>query len=134
MGYTLDKSLETGNLLIDSQHKELIAAINNLLDACSQGKGRDEVRNTLKFLKDYTDKHFGDEEVLQKKYNYPDIVNHKKLHAEFKDNVKQISDDFEKNGTSVALTFKVNTIIGAWFINHIKVQDKKVVAHIKSVE
>lgn len=130
MAYDYDKSLETGNLLIDSQHKELIAAINGLLDACSQGKGREEVKKTIVFLKNYTDKHFGDEEVLQQKYNYPDIVNHKKLHQTFKDDVKKIGEDFEQNGTSIALTFKVNNI-AAWFINHIKVHDKKVAAHIK---
>lgn len=133
MAYDFDKTLETGNLLIDSQHKELIAAINSLLDACSQGKGREEVKKTIVFLKDYTNKHFGDEEVLQQKYSYPDIVNHKKLHQTFKDDVKKIGEDFEQNGTSVALTFKVNSI-AAWFINHIKVHDKKVAAHIKGAQ
>jgi len=33
----LNQSLETGNIIIDEQHKSLIAAINNLLDACEQG-------------------------------------------------------------------------------------------------
>lgn len=133
MAYDFDKTLETGNTLIDSQHKELIASINRLLDACSQGKGREEIKNTIAFLKNYTDKHFGDEEVLQQKYKYPDIVNHKNLHQTFKDDVKKISEEFEQNGTSIALTFKVNSI-AAWFINHIKVQDKKVVAHIKEAQ
>ncbi len=133
MAYDFDKTLETGNTLIDSQHKELIASINRLLDACSQGKGREEIKNTISFLKNYTDKHFGDEEVLQQKYKYPDIVNHKNLHQTFKDDVKKISEEFEQNGTSIALTFKVNSI-AAWFINHIKVQDKKVVAHIKEAQ
>ncbi len=131
MAYTYDKTLETGNSLIDSQHKELIAAINNLYEASSQGKGRDETKKLIDFLKNYTDKHFGDEEVLQQKYNYPDIVNHKKLHQTFKDDVKAISDDFDKNGPSVGITFKVNNI-AAWFINHIKIQDKKVAAHISA--
>ena len=133
MAYDFDKSLETGNLLIDSQHKELIAAINSLLDACSQGKGREEVKKTIVFLKNYTDKHFGDEEVLQQKYKYPDIVNHKKLHQTFKDDVKKIGEEFDQTGTSIAITFKVNNI-AAWFINHIKVHDKKVAAHIKDAQ
>lgn len=131
MAYTFDKSLETGHSLIDSQHKELIAAINNLMEACNQGKGREETKNTISFLKSYTNKHFGDEEALQQKYNYPDYPNHKKLHQTFIDDVKAISDDFDKNGPSVALTFKVNNI-AAWFVNHIKIQDKKVAAHINA--
>lgn len=131
MAYTYDETLETGHSLIDSQHKELIAAINNLYEASSQGKGREETKKLIDFLKNYTDKHFGDEEVLQQKYKYPDIINHKKLHQTFKDDVKVISDEFDKNGPSVGITFKVNNI-AAWFINHIKIQDKKVAAHISS--
>lgn len=37
--YEFTSELETGNDLIDSEHKELIDAINNLLLACGEGKG-----------------------------------------------------------------------------------------------
>lgn len=134
MVYTFDKSLETGNIAIDTQHKELIDAINNLLVACGQGKGRDEIKNTIKFLTDYTVKHFNDEEKLQKQYNYPDYVAHKKLHEDFKADVNKIVSEYEENGTSVVLTFKVNNVIASWLIKHIKGEDKKVAAYIKSVK
>ena len=134
MAYTFDKSLETGNIAIDNQHKELIDAINNLLNACSQGKGRDEIKNTIKFLTDYTVKHFNDEEKLQKQYNYPDYAAHKKLHDDFKEEVSKIIDEYEENGTSVVLTFKVNNTIASWLIKHIKGEDKKVANYIKNVK
>ena len=35
MAYVWSKDLETGNAMIDSQHKELIEAINALLAACA---------------------------------------------------------------------------------------------------
>jgi len=35
MRYDWTSDLETGNNTIDEQHKQLIAAINNLLEACS---------------------------------------------------------------------------------------------------
>ena len=54
MAYVWSKDLETGNAMIDSQHKELIEAINALLAACATGKGRAEVAKTTKFLYDYT--------------------------------------------------------------------------------
>lgn len=134
MAYTFDKSLETGNKAIDDQHKELINAINNLLDACGQGKGRDEIKNTIKFLADYTVKHFNDEERLQKQYNYPDYAAHKKLHEDFKIEVNNIISEFEGNGTSVILTHKVNNIIASWLIKHIKGEDKKVATYIKNLK
>ena len=48
MAYVWSKDLETGNAMIDSQHKELIEAINALLAACATGKGRAEVAKTTK--------------------------------------------------------------------------------------
>ncbi len=38
MAYVFTKDLETGNQLIDSEHRQLIDAINNLLTACSTAK------------------------------------------------------------------------------------------------
>ena len=46
MAYVWSKDLETGNAMIDSQHKELIEAINALLAACATGKGRAEIAKT----------------------------------------------------------------------------------------
>ena len=38
MRYELTQDLLTGNNLIDTEHKQLFAAINDLLDACAQVK------------------------------------------------------------------------------------------------
>ena len=129
--YEWDESWETGNQLIDSQHKEFIRRINNLLEACSLGKGRDEIFSAAQFLTEYTDKHFGDEEKLQKQYAYPDRVNHKKMHEGFKKTVKEINERLEKEGSSVALVGKINSDVAGWLINHIKKQDVKVAMHIE---
>jgi len=122
MAYMWTKDLETGNSMIDTQHKELIRAINDLLQACSAGKGRAEIEKTTKFLFDYTNKHFGDEERLQMQYGYPDM----------KRTVRDLTDHLNKEGPTVALVGKVNNSIAGWLINHIKVQDVKVAAHIRS--
>ena len=129
--YEWDESWETGNQVIDSQHKEFIRRINNLLEACSLGKGRDEIFSAAQFLTEYTDKHFGDEEKLQKQYAYPDRVNHKKMHEGFKKTVKEINERLEKEGSSVALVGKINSDVAGWLINHIKKQDVKVAKHIE---
>ena len=71
MRYEMTKDLETGNALIDSEHRQLFKAVNDLLDACSQGKGRSQVESTLDFLVSYVAKHFGDEEKLQVQTSYP---------------------------------------------------------------
>lgn len=130
--YNWTKDLETGNASIDSQHKQWIDALNRMLDACTQGKGRDAIREMLIFIKDYTAKHFSDEEKLQVKYQYPEYTQHKQYHETFKKVVADIITEYDKSGPTIALVGKINTNLGGWFVNHIKKEDIKMAAYIKS--
>jgi methyl-accepting chemotaxis protein len=132
--FTWSKDLETGNELIDSQHKQLIEALGNLMDACSGGQGRAVLAETMDFLEHYTAMHFGDEEVLQKKCDYPDYPNHKRMHDGFKLVVADIGRQLKAEGPTIALVGKVNANIGGWLVNHIKHEDTKVAAHIHRSE
>lgn len=131
MAFIWTKDLETGNTLIDQEHKQLFEAINSLLNACNAGKGRAELEKTTKFLYDYTTKHFSDEEKLQVQYQYPDYTNHRQYHESFKKVVAEISAQLKTEGPTVALVGKVNSSITGWLLNHIKKEDVKVAAHIK---
>lgn len=42
MKYEFTSDLVTGNQLIDSEHRHLLDTINDLMDACGQGKGREK--------------------------------------------------------------------------------------------
>ena len=132
MAYTFDAALETGNAMIDSQHKQLIEAVNGLYDACSKGKGREEIIKTLDFLSSYVMKHFADEERLQAQHSYPDRVRHKQYHDDFKKTVADWDKKLKADGATITLFMEVNSIIGGWLLDHIKNQDKKVAAHIKA--
>ncbi|HAN44713.1 MAG TPA: hemerythrin [Ruminococcaceae bacterium] len=132
MAYVFDNSVMTGNAKIDEQHKMLFDAINNLLDACGKGKGRAEIEKTLIFLNDYIATHFADEEKLQMQYGYPDYPQHKKYHEGYKQVVRDIIDEFKKDGATLVLLGKVNSSIATWLVNHIKKEDVKVAAHIKN--
>lgn len=132
MAYQWSSDLETGNMQIDTEHKALIKAINDLLDACNGGKGRAEVEKTVNFLSSYTKTHFAHEEVLQQKYKYPDYNNHKKYHEGFIATVESIREKLLANGPSIALVGEVNLKVGDWLIRHIKREDVKVASHIKN--
>jgi hemerythrin len=131
MAYQWRTELETGNTMIDTQHKQLIQAINDLLAACSGGKGRAFVNETVAFLASYTDKHFGDEEKLQLATKYADYKNHKKLHDNFKLVVAELRRKLEADGPTVALVAEVNSKIGDWLVTHIVKEDRKVAAHVR---
>ena len=132
MAYKWSDDLLTGNIQIDTEHKELIAAINDLLDACSKGKGRAELEKTVEFLSSYTKTHFAHEQVLQRKYGYPDYNNHIKYHKYFIDQVENIHKKLLTTGANVALVGEINSKVGNWIIKHIKTEDVKVAKHIKS--
>lgn len=125
------EDLATGVEEIDNQHKELFRRINNLLDACTQGKGKDEVLNTIRFLDDYVMVHFTAEEGLQKAYNYPDYTSHKALHAEFIKNISDIKKAIEKEGVGLHLVLRTNRTVVDWLLNHIGQIDKKLGAFLK---
>lgn len=132
MAYQFTKDLETGNASIDSEHRQLIQAINDLLKACSSGKGRDELAKTTRFLSDYTAKHFAHEEMLQKQSKYPDYINHRRYHENFKKVVADLCGRLDKEGPTIALVGQVNTAIAGWLVNHIKQEDTKLAAHLKN--
>lgn len=132
MAYKWTPNLDTGNATIDTEHKQLIKAINDLLEACSTGHGRDQLASTCRFLNDYTAKHFAHEEQLQMQYKYPDYLNHKRYHEEFKKVVRNLTERLQKEGPTIVLVGEVNRRIGDWLINHIQREDTKVAAHIKS--
>jgi hemerythrin len=132
MTYAWTPDLETGNNLIDSEHKELFRAINDLLTACKSGQGKTALEKTLDFLSSYTVKHFGDEENLQVKYGYPDYPNHKQLHTAFVKFVHDLCAKIKAQGPTTVLLGQVTTGVGDWLINHIKREDVKVSAHLRT--
>lgn len=134
MAYVFSKELETGNSMIDFEHKKLIETINALLEACSKGKGRDEINRTMAFLCSYTEKHFSDEEALQRQSGYPGYLEHRGYHDYFKKEVADLAERLKKEGPSIVLVGELNRALADWFINHIKTQDKKVAAHIHRME
>ena len=134
MAYQWDASLETGHIKIDNQHKQLIAALNNIIEASQQGKGRDEIFKTLDFLTGYTLMHFSTEEKLQVDYNYPDYIVHKRYHDEFKVTVGELTQKLINEGPTEGLIGEVTTAIGKWLLNHIKGDDFRMAAFVKAAD
>jgi hemerythrin-like metal-binding protein len=132
MAYKWDSSLECGYELVDNQHKQLIAAVNNLVEASRSGRGDKAVMQTVDFLTGYTIKHFADEEKLQQKYDYPDYLNHKRIHDDFKVTVKELTERLVKEGPSPELVDLVSSVVGAWLLNHIKGDDFRMAAYVKA--
>lgn len=130
MRYELTKDLETGNAVIDREHRELFRAVNELLDSCGKGQGRAAMEPAIQFLISYVDQHFSHEEQLQQECGYPGMPAHKAFHAGYKKTLREIAAKIPASGPSVADLSAMNKHV-AVLINHIRVEDKRLSAHLK---
>ena len=129
--YKITKDLETGNQLIDTQHVQLFDAVNNLLDACSQGKGRERVVSTVNFLENYDRKHFNDEEGLQVRYHYPGYEGHRQFHERYKNELSLLIRKISQDGADMRAITQLNQEI-AVLISHIRLEDKRLAEFIRN--
>ena len=132
MKLEFDKSLVTGNDMIDAQHKELIEKIDSLLTYCENGEEKVKAIKMLDYLAEYTDFHFGEEEKLQEEVSFPGMEEHKKKHAEFKKAVEELHDMLEEEeGTTDAFVDAVKKNVVDWLFDHIKQMDQALAAFVQ---
>lgn len=122
-----DESLVTGNEMIDSQHKELIAKINSLVESCEKDGGKIAATKMLNYLAEYTEFHFNAEEKLQEEIAYPGIEEHKKQHQVLYKVVEELHEMLEEQeGPTEAFVEQVNKNVIEWLYKHIKGFDRSV--------
>ena len=118
-----DTSLQTGNKLIDDQHRHLIGIFNTI-----ESNSYISVEDILKELSDYISYHFSIEENLLKKYSYPDANNHIIEHKEYIDKI----NNFIKNyGSDESILYEIDAFLIRWIIVHIKNSDQAYARYFK---
>lgn len=130
MRYEVTQDLVTGNALIDSEHQQLFAAVNDLMDACSQGQGRAQIQKTVQFLNNYVIKHFQDEERLQTQNKYPNYQMHKTFHDGYRRQLSDTAQGLLREGPTVKALGDLNRVIGV-LVSHIRTEDKRLARYIK---
>ncbi|MBT9779957.1 bacteriohemerythrin [Clostridium sp. MCC353] len=124
---SFDDSLITGNDMIDSQHKELIGRINNLLVKAENKPDKVDSVKMLDHLAEYTEFHFGEEEKLQKEIGYPGMAEHLKKHEELRRSVQELYEMLEEQeGPTDAFVEQVNKKVLEWLYSHIQGFDRSV--------
>lgn len=124
MAIKWNENLAVGVSEIDNQHQELFERMNQLLEACNQGKGKEAVGDMINFLEDYVVEHFAAEEKLQKASNYPEYAAHKAMHNECLNNVAKLKQQLELNGPTLPFVIAVNKTVVDWLTTHISKVDK----------
>ena len=131
MQYEWSSEPETGLPTIDDEHKQLVAALNDLLIACGHGRHKAELKKTVNSFVAYTVKHFSDEEAFLFQCKYPDYPQHKQLHGDFKAIATDLAERLLEEGASIALIAEAQPTIDDWLFKHIKGEYLKVERHVR---
>jgi len=122
-------SLSVGLSDIDEQHKKLLNLINDLHEAMKQGKAKQALMGVATALRDYVNTHFSHEEKLMRRYDYPDLPAHLKLHETFVAKLVKLEEDMAKD---ILPAVTVARYLTDWYLDHIGKVDMKYAEHIRA--
>ena len=121
--FNFEAEFKLGIEEIDAEHAGLVKMLNevhNLIHAGEKEKAREYFRETLAA---YVGQHFTNEEKFLYKIGYPELDDHKKIHANFR---QAMEVTFLKIDTLDETAFR-NALSDTftWIINHIGKTDRK---------
>jgi hemerythrin len=111
---------ETGIEEIDTQHKQLFLAINDLAASFKEGRAAEATRESLLFLQKYTLEHFYSEEEYMRVVGYPGLPGHKVEHSVLLTKVQNL---ILKMDEGFLITADVATFAADWLAHHINEAD-----------
>lgn len=125
--YEMKPEYYTGIELIDEEHKQLFAyadEVYQLLHEQFTPDKYDNISDILRKLRDYTKKHFADEEAYMESIKYKRIFSQKVQHQEFIDKLDEL--DLEHLGDEENQENQIMDILNFltdWLVNHILYMD-----------
>jgi hemerythrin len=118
-------SMGAGN--IDTQHQELIMAVNKLYTAVSGNKEPSCLLEIFEQISHYASIHFADEEKLMQDTAYPFFEEHSKLHKKFRHELQRIKE----SGICAASMLEMLSFTKSWIKNHLLMEDMKLARHLQ---
>ena len=122
-------TLDLPNEKINAQHRELVARVNALHDAFSDGKSTEELVDVIVFLVNYMGEHFSDEERMMEAAGYPEAETHKAEHTKLFELVERRTERYMIDGDSDSeglLSF-----LKTWLIEHVLGLDLDLAAYLQ---
>ncbi|MDJ0957315.1 MAG: hemerythrin family protein [Arenicellales bacterium] len=108
----------------------MIALVNNLHAAVEACANKDDLKDLLVELVEFTRKHFSTEEKLMEEYDYPDLATHHKEHRLL---LQYLIDLVDAVSSGKKLTFCSDYDVSTdWVLIHISECDKSLGAFLNS--
>jgi len=109
--------------LMNSQHEKLIAIMNKLYDRADAKAPKTELNTLLVELRDYTIKHFREEEAMLQQMNFPQFARHKSIHEKLLEDFGNHYQAFSQGKGEVSPEFF--EFLRLWLTAHIMHIDRK---------
>ena len=110
---------------VDRAHQRLFSIVCKMIALNEDANKREHAcRETIKFFKSYTIKHFEDEEAYMKSIGYSGYNMHKRLHDNMRDKtIPALEEELEEQGYSEAAVQHFLGICIGWLTGHIMIED-----------
>ncbi len=128
-----DDSFSVNNAEIDGQHQKWITIHNNLHESIVNGSEHQKPgAEALKAMQDYAHYHFSFEEEYMDKINYPNLIEHHRIHKDFDNLIYTFYRDAQEG--KFVLDTKIMKILKNWLLEHILKEDQKYALFLKTGE
>jgi len=114
--------MSVGNKTLDDDHKILIQALNDFIEALENDDGVFVTDGIFSVLVDYTNYHFAREERLLAACGYPDLASHIETHVTLKDQLIDCRRRYMLNANA-ELEAEISEFLHNWLQKHILVSD-----------
>jgi hemerythrin len=121
-----DETLSVHNDEMDEQHKKWISIHNRLHDVLIGGTF-DQIEktgaDTLQAMQEYVRYHFQYEEEYMKKINFPGVVEHRRIHKDFDNQIYKYNRELLEG--KIILRSEIMKVLKNWLLEHIMHEDQK---------
>ena len=124
-----EPSYEIGHELIDSQHRVFVMLLNKFAQSSRNEASDDYVLRTLNELKKYAEFHFISEENLMIECDYPDLIQHEKIHSTIIAELAILTDHLANH---LVQPIELVSFLRKWVLNHILIEDSRISDHIRN--
>ena len=118
------EAFEIGVASVDHEHRQLIAMINQALDAMPEVDSGEHVADSLGEIHARISAHFALEEKIMREMGYDAFADHKADHERLLDDIRDIMDEVESDAWRdhrQALAERLD----AWFTDHFRSHDAR---------
>jgi hemerythrin len=128
--FNFDQEFRLGIPEMDDEHSILINMLNEVHELIRLGEKGKAAQFFKQTLAAYVETHFSDEEAFMEKIGYPQLDEHRKIHANFKQSMEETLPKIDSLDEAAFRNALTDTY--TWIINHIGKTDRRYAIYAKA--